>query len=70
MPLDKLTLHAELVLLAKNAESLDKAIRDKEDAIRVALTDLEQTRGARHYHDMVVQQIQQSLAEAEKAAPN
>ncbi len=63
MPLDKLTLHAQLAVLADNAKALDTAIVQKTKAIQEASIDLEHTRGARAYHDMVVTQVNNQLAE-------
>ena len=67
MTLDIETLKAQLTVLAKNAETLDIAIREKSTALQEMAAELERTKGARHYHDMVVRQMQNSLAEAEKA---
>ncbi len=67
MSLDKLTLHAELALLAQNATALDNAIAQRVKTIAELTEDLTRTRGARAYHDMVVQQIQNALAETERA---
>lgn len=72
MLLDKLTLHAQLALLEQNAKSLDEAIAAKLQHLQEAATDLEQTRGARGYHGLLVQQIQGQITEierAEKASP-
>lgn len=66
--LDKLTLHAQLVQLNKNAASLDAAIAEKTRALEQAQTDLILTRGARQYHDMIVQQIKVALAELDAQA--
>ncbi len=71
MPLDKLTLHAQLALLAQNATALDNAIAEKTRTLQQVATDLEHTRGARQYHELLVQQINNQLVEldrVEKAA--
>ncbi len=67
MSLDKLTLHAQLAILAQNAKSLDEAIAARVKAIQDAATDLEHTRGARAYNDLLVQQINAQIAEVERA---
>ncbi len=67
MSLDKLTLQAQLALLAQNAKSLDEAVAAKAKAIHDATVDLEHTRGARAYHDLLVQQVHNQLAEADRA---
>ena len=72
MPLDKLTLHAQLALLAQNAKSLDDAIALKAKTLQDVATDLEHTRGARAYHNMLVEQVNNQLAEVarQEAAAN
>ncbi len=65
MPLDKLTLHAQLTTLAQNASTLDAAILEKANNLKNVSLDLERTQGARHYHDMVVQQIHLALKQIE-----
>jgi hypothetical protein len=68
MSLDKLTINAQLALLAQNAKSLDEAIAVKTKAIHEATVDLERTRGARAYHDLLVQQVNNQIAEIDRAA--
>lgn len=63
MALDKLTLHAQLALLAQNAAALDAAIVQKTKTLQDAAVDLEHTRGARGYHDLLVQQVNNQLIE-------
>ena len=67
MPLDKLTLHAQLAVYEQNAASLDAAIAQKTKTLQDVATDLEHTRGARAYHNLLVQQLQNQLAEVERA---
>lgn len=66
MPLDKLTLHSQLALYEQNAASLDSAIAQKTKTLQDASIDLERTRGARGYHDLIVQQLHNALAEIER----
>ncbi len=63
MLLDKSTLQAELALLAQNATALDNAIIQKTKTVEDLTVDLERARGARQYHDLVAQQIQNALNE-------
>ncbi len=65
--LDKLTLHAQLALLDTNRATLDAAIAEKTKAIDQMVIDLHQTRGARSYNDLLVQQTNNMLAEVERA---
>ncbi len=66
MSLDKLTLHAALALLAKNASDIDTTIAQKTTALQQLTVELERIHGARQYHDMVVQQITNAIAEVER----
>lgn len=66
MPLDKLTLHAQLALLAQNASGLDAAIAQKAKVMEDAAIDLHHTRGARAYNDLLVTQVNNQLAEVER----
>ncbi len=63
MSLDKLTLHAQLAVLESNRVSLDNAIAEKIKHLENATIDLHETRGARRYHDLMVQQINNALAQ-------
>ncbi len=65
--LDKLTLHAQLAMLDANRATLDAAIADKTKAIDQMVIDLHQTRGARQYNDLLVAQMNNMLAEVERA---
>ena len=75
--LDKLTLHAQLTSLAKNAESLEKTIAERNNqqqqlmqTLQQVNAELERLRVARDYHNLLVQQTQQAVAavDAEEAA--
>ncbi len=67
MPLDKSTLQAQLALLVQNGIAIDTAITDKTKMLQDLTVDLERTRGARQYHDLVVQQFKNMLADVERA---
>lgn len=66
MLLDKLTLNAQLALLAKNALSLDESIKDKMKALHDTSVELERLRGARQYSDALSQQIQQAIENVDR----
>ncbi len=57
----KLTLNAQLALLAKNALSLDESIKDKMKTLHDTTVELERLRGARQYSDALYQQVQQAI---------
>ena len=65
MSLDKLTLHAQLAVLAQNATVLDQSITDCNTQLQTVAVELERRRGARNYHDMLVAQIKAQLAQVE-----
>lgn len=75
--LDKLTLHAQLTSLAKNSEVIEKTIAERNQqqqqlmqTLQQVNAELERLRGARDYHNLLVQQTQQAIAavDAEEAA--
>ncbi len=67
MSLDKLTLHAQLVVINRNVTTLDASITEKVKHIEQLTAELERTRGARHYHGLIVQQTEAMIADIEKA---
>lgn len=68
MALDKPTLLAQLATLEKNAQALDAAIQERTNALNQLATDLERSRGARAYHDLLVQQVKMAIEQIDKEA--
>ncbi len=73
--LDKLTLHAQMAVLNKNAEGLDQSINEKTNMVKsmgiqmdALKLELERLNGARHYHNLLVEQVNLMIAEANSPA--
>ncbi len=67
MPLDKLTLHAQMALLNHNGKALNESLAEKTRTVQQINTDIEQTKGAMAYHNLLVQQLQNAITETELA---
>ncbi len=67
-PLDLLTLQSQLAVLAKNATSLDATISEKTIQLQALATEVERLRGARQYHELLVQQVNGLIANATATA--
>ena len=71
MSLDKFTLHHQLAVLNNNLASLDTTIKSTTEQIQQLSLSLERLRGAREYHGLLVDQVNQAIAvveQEEKAA--